>query len=71
MRAVPPPMSTIPLMTGLVEVAHREIRHHVADMEGGAGRVAAFVESDRALVHRLGEALDIRALLDEASFLER
>ena len=59
------------LVPGLVEVAHREIGDHVADMERGARRIAAFVEGDRALVHRLGQALDIGALLDEASFLER
>ena len=58
-------------MTGLVQVADREIRHHMPYMEGRPRRVAAFVESEGALVHRLGEALDIRALLDEASLLER
>jgi hypothetical protein len=56
-------------MPRLVQVPHREIRDHVADVERGPGGIATLVERDGAFVHELREPVYVGALLDEAAFL--
>jgi hypothetical protein len=57
-------------VTGGFEVAKREKRHHVTDVEAASRRVGADIERDGALVKGPRQRLYIGTLLNKAAFLK-